>query len=148
MVSRRLARICFLGPDYTLTSDVMVSRIWSPCEEQGDKRCAFSGQPPRAETPIVELVSQRFAAGERDRMVALFERQVADVQEALGASVLGSFTVKGQPDRFIWMRGFSDMAARRAALGRPNTGAGWPLQAGPAPSPIRHQGTRSTSFVP
>lgn len=92
----------------------------------------------RAGTPIVELLSQHFGTGDGNRMVALFERQVADVQEALGVSVLGSFTVKGQPERFIWMRGFSDMAARRAALGRPNTGAGWPLRPDPhhaKPSP-------------
>ncbi len=103
----------------------------------------FQWPAAQTETPIVELVSQHFATGERDRMVALFERQVADVQEALGASVLGSFTVAGQPDRFIWMRGFSDMAARRAALGRPNTGAGWPLvpdpyNAKPAPEDEVH----------
>lgn len=91
----------------------------------------FQWPAAQTDTPIVELLSQRFPTGDRDRMVALFERQVADVQEALGVSVVGSFTVVGQPDRFIWMRGFSDMAARRTVLGLPNSGAGWPLRPDP-----------------
>jgi hypothetical protein len=49
-------------------------------------------------------------------LIALFEREFLDTQEATGMRVLGQFRDLDAPDRFVWLRGFPDMAQRRASL--------------------------------
>ena len=66
--------------------------------------------------PIVELRQYTLHPGRRDTLVALFEREFLDTQEAAGIDVLGQFRDLDDPDRFTWLRGFRDMDARLASL--------------------------------
>jgi quinol monooxygenase YgiN len=65
---------------------------------------------------IVELRQYTLHPGRRDELIELFEREFVESQEELGARVVGTFRDLGRPDRFVWVREFADMAARRAAL--------------------------------
>jgi hypothetical protein len=76
-------------------------------------------------SPIVELRQYTCHPGGRDRLTALFEREFIAPQDALGARVIGIFHDADDPDRFVWLRGFSDMAARREALTRFYSGPVW-----------------------
>ena len=66
--------------------------------------------------PVVELRQYTLHPGKRDALVELFEREFIESQEALGISVIGQFRDLDDPERFVWLRGFQDMEARRAAL--------------------------------
>lgn len=68
------------------------------------------------ESPVVELRQYTLHEGRRDELIALFDREFIDPQEALGARVIGQFRDLDDPDRFVWIRGFSGMEARREAL--------------------------------
>lgn len=74
---------------------------------------------------IVELRSYRLVPTRRQEFVDHFEQRFVHTQEAVGIGVLGQFTVLGEPDRFVWLRSFPDMAARRRALGAFYGGAVW-----------------------
>jgi hypothetical protein len=65
---------------------------------------------------VFELRRYTLHPGRRNEFVALFEREFVEPQEALGMSLPGLFCDAGNPDRFIWLRGFEDMQARREAL--------------------------------
>ena len=52
----------------------------------------------------------------RDALIELFEREFIETQETTGMIVLGQFRDLDDPDRFVWLRGFSDMANRATAL--------------------------------
>jgi hypothetical protein len=54
--------------------------------------------------------------GQRDVLIGLFEREFVETQEVLGITLLGQFRDLDGPDRFVWLRGFPDMAARADAL--------------------------------
>lgn len=54
--------------------------------------------------------------GQRDVLVDLFEREFIESQEATGLSVIGQFHDLNNPDRFVWLRGFSDMDSRARQL--------------------------------
>ena len=58
-------------------------------------------------------------------LVALFEREFVEPQEAVGARVVATFRDLDDPDRFVWLRGFADMAARADALGAFYGGPAW-----------------------
>jgi hypothetical protein len=64
----------------------------------------------------VELRQYTLRPGRRDELVALFDREFVETQEAVGMKVLGQFRDLDRPDRFVWLRGFADMAGRRAGL--------------------------------
>src|SRR4051794_20087677 len=66
--------------------------------------------------PIVELRQYTLRGGRRDELIALFEREFIESQDAVGAHVIGTFRDLDDPDRFVWLRGFPDMAARAEAL--------------------------------
>jgi hypothetical protein len=68
------------------------------------------------EISIVELRQYTLHGGRRDELIALFEREFIEPQDAVGAHVLGTFRDLDDPDRFVWIRGFSGLAARKAAL--------------------------------
>lgn len=72
--------------------------------------------PPATAHPVIELRQYKIVPGKRDAMIALFDRVFVESQEALGARVVGQFRDCDDPDRFVWIRGFSDMAARKAML--------------------------------
>ena len=65
---------------------------------------------------IVELRQYTLRPGRRDTLVELFEREFLESQEATGMSVIGQFRDLDAPERFVWLRGFDDMARRRASL--------------------------------
>jgi len=65
---------------------------------------------------VVELRQYQLRPGRRDELIALFDREFVETQEATGMTVLGQFRDLDNPDRFIWLRGFADMDARQRAL--------------------------------
>lgn len=67
-------------------------------------------------SPIVELRRYALHPGRRDDLIALFDREFVEAQEATGMTVIGQFRDLGDPDSFVWLRGFPDMAARKASL--------------------------------
>ena len=74
---------------------------------------------------VLELRQYTLHPGQRDTLIALFEREFVEPQEAVGARIAGSFRDLDDPDRFVWLRGFADMAARADALGAFYGGAAW-----------------------
>lgn len=69
-----------------------------------------------APLPLIELRRYRTRPGRLDELVELFERQFVESQEAVGMEIIGTFREPGQPNRFTWLRGFADMAARGRGL--------------------------------
>jgi len=65
---------------------------------------------------IVELRRYTLHPGRRDELIELFEREFVESQEELGARIVGTFRDVRDPDRFVWIRAFPDMAVRLAAL--------------------------------
>jgi NIPSNAP len=65
---------------------------------------------------VVELRQYTLKPGQRDTLIDLFEREFVEGQEHHGMRVLGQFRDIDRPDRFVWLRGFADMASRRQAL--------------------------------
>jgi hypothetical protein len=70
----------------------------------------------RVYSPIVELRQYTLHSGARDVLIDLFDREFIESQEALGIEVIGQFRTPDDPDRFIWLRGYRDMASRKRAL--------------------------------
>ncbi len=54
--------------------------------------------------------------GKRDVLIDLFDREFIESQEVLGIRIIGQFRDLDNPDRFVWLRGFPDMAARAEGL--------------------------------
>jgi NIPSNAP len=65
---------------------------------------------------VLELRQYTTRSGMRDRLSALFRDHFAAAQEAVGARILGTFFDLDDPDRFVWLRGYADMATRGRAL--------------------------------
>ncbi|WP_327071321.1 NIPSNAP family protein [Kitasatospora sp. NBC_01302] len=65
---------------------------------------------------IVELRQYTLRPGARDTLIDLFEREFVTGQQAVGITVGGRFRDLDDPDRFVWLRGFPDMATRERAL--------------------------------
>ncbi|MBN8231022.1 NIPSNAP family protein [Corallococcus macrosporus] len=74
---------------------------------------------------VLELRQYTLRPGQRDVLLSLFDRAFVDSQEATGMHVIGQFRDEDRPDRFVWMRGFRDMASRREALGAFYGGPVW-----------------------
>lgn len=74
---------------------------------------------------VVELRQYTLHPGRRDELIALFEREFVESQEAAGMTLIGQFRDLDDPDRFVWLRGFADMEIRRAALGAFYSGPVW-----------------------
>jgi hypothetical protein len=74
---------------------------------------------------ILELRRYALQPGRRDDLIALFDREFIESQEALGLQVLGQFRDLDDPDQFVWLRGFADMATRAAGLGAFYGGPVW-----------------------
>ncbi|MGC4949137.1 NIPSNAP family protein [Streptomyces sp. DT224] len=65
---------------------------------------------------IVELRQYTLHPGARDTLIELFEGEFVTGQEAAGITVGGRFRDLDDPDRFVWLHAFPDMAHRRRAL--------------------------------
>jgi hypothetical protein len=75
--------------------------------------------------PVLELRQYTLKPGQRDALIDLFERHFIESQEALGMAVVGQFRDRRRSDRFVWLRGFSDMESRRTALAAFYDGPVW-----------------------
>jgi quinol monooxygenase YgiN len=65
---------------------------------------------------VLELRQYALKPGRRDELIALFEREFIESQEAEGMDIIGTFRDLDDPNRFVWLRGFSDMEARAKSL--------------------------------
>src|SRR5207342_3098936 len=74
---------------------------------------------------VLELRQYTLRPGQRDTLIALFEREFVETQEAAGMTLLGQFRDLDAPDRFVWLRGFADMPARAMALAAFYGGPAW-----------------------
>lgn len=74
---------------------------------------------------IFELRNYTLRPGRRDELITLFEREFVESQERAGASILGTFRDIDAADHFVWLRGFSGMAARKDSLTAFYTGPVW-----------------------
>jgi quinol monooxygenase YgiN len=89
-------------------------------------RVAGARQAARMDLPaVVELRQYTLHPGARDTLVELFDREFVTGQEEAGIRVLGQFRDLDDPDRFVWLRGFPSMAARKEALERFYGGPVW-----------------------
>jgi hypothetical protein len=64
----------------------------------------------------IELRRYAMQPGKRDVLIELFERAFIEGQEAAGMTPIGHYRVAGNPDTFIWFRGFESMQMRAASL--------------------------------
>lgn len=78
-----------------------------------------------ADFPLVELRRYALHPGTRDTMIGIFERELMEGQEEAGMRLLGQFRDLGDPDTFVWLRGFRDMESRWQALWDFYTGPIW-----------------------
>lgn len=67
-------------------------------------------------TPNEALRQYTLYPGERDNLIHLFEREFIDTQESFETEVIGQFRDLDDPDRFVWLRGFSDISSREKSL--------------------------------
>ena len=65
---------------------------------------------------VYELRQYTLHPGQRDVLIDLFDREFVESQELLGARLVGQFRDLDRPDRFVWVRGFTDMRVRLDAL--------------------------------
>ncbi|GAA4234765.1 hypothetical protein FHR32_005519 [Streptosporangium album] len=77
---------------------------------------AGTGSPAVDCCSVVELRQYTLQPGGREVLIDLFDRHFREGLEAVGMHVLGEFRDLDDPDRFVWMRGFSGMESRAAAL--------------------------------
>ena len=75
--------------------------------------------------PVVELRQYTLVPGQRETLIALFEREFIETQETTGMTIIGQFRDINNLDRFVWLRGFSDMEARAMQLGEFYGGPVW-----------------------
>jgi quinol monooxygenase YgiN len=74
---------------------------------------------------VIELRQYTLKPERRDALIALFEREFVESQEAAGMVLIGQFRDLDDPDRFVWLRGFSGMETRKAALEAFYSGPVW-----------------------
>lgn len=87
--------------------------------EATDRDCVHDPRgthTPANRWPLVELRRYTLHPGRRDELVALFEREFLESQEAVGMQVLLHAREPAAPDRFVWFRGFRDLPSRAPAL--------------------------------
>ena len=73
-------------------------------------------RPEQTCCPIVEFRQYTLHRGKRDVLIDLFDREFIEPQEALGMKIIGQFRDVDNRNRFVWLRGFRDMASRAQAL--------------------------------
>lgn len=65
---------------------------------------------------VFEFRQYALRPGARADLLRVFESELIEPQEAAGMSIGGLYADRDNLDRFVWMRGFEDMEARRVAL--------------------------------
>jgi quinol monooxygenase YgiN len=76
-------------------------------------------------TEVLELRQYTLRPGKRDTLIELFDRALLEPQEAAGMRLYGQFRDLDDEDRFVWLRGFPDLATRAEALGAFYGGPVW-----------------------
>lgn len=81
----------------------------------------------RADPPsrVIELRQYTLRGGKRDEFTSLFEGRLMPGQRAAGVRVHGHFSDANNPNRFVWLRGFPDMASRARSLETFYSGSVW-----------------------
>ena len=74
---------------------------------------------------VFELRQYTLHPGQRDTLVDVFDDQFVEGQEAVGIRIIGQYRDLDDPDRFVWLRSFSDMESRKDALTKLYTGPVW-----------------------
>ena len=74
---------------------------------------------------IVELRQYTLRGGKRDTLIKMFEESFQQPQNDGGMHVIGTFRDLDDPDRFVWLRGFRDMASRPQVLSAFYSGPDW-----------------------
>jgi hypothetical protein len=74
---------------------------------------------------VIELRQYTLHPHKRDVLIDLFEREFIEGQEARGMLLIGQFRDLGNPDHFVWLRGFAGMPQRAQALEEFYTGPVW-----------------------
>ena len=74
---------------------------------------------------VVELRQYTMVPGRRQDFVDIFDREFVETQEALGIEVVAQFTDLDKPDRYVWIRRFPNMEARKASLDAFYSGPVW-----------------------
>lgn len=91
--------------------------------EDRAQRSPSSSQPDCC--AVLELRQYTLKPGQRDVLIDVFDRHFVESQEALGMTIVGQFRDRRRADRFVWIRGFSDMQTRHTALERFYGGPVW-----------------------
>ncbi|MFC0775506.1 hypothetical protein [Terrimonas alba] len=65
---------------------------------------------------VMELRNYLLKPGARDEFIRYFKKHFIDSQKSVGASIPALFTIKNEPDRFFWLRGFDNMNQRSQFL--------------------------------
>jgi len=74
---------------------------------------------------VLEIRNYLIKPNVLEHFIDYFEEQFIDSQEAENIRVLGQFRPIGEPNRFVWLRGFADMQSRLKSLQAFYSGAGW-----------------------
>jgi len=75
--------------------------------------------------PVIELRQYIVHAGACEHLVRVFEEHFVEGQEQYGMRIVGQFRDLDAPDRFVWIRGFTDMETRARALEAFYSGPVW-----------------------
>jgi hypothetical protein len=81
---------------------------------------------------VVDLRQYTLRPGRRDTLIEIFDEVFVKGQEAEGMHICGQFRDLEDPDRFVWLRGFTDLAARAKALNGFYYGPVWKARGGGA----------------
>lgn len=65
---------------------------------------------------VYELRRYRLLPEKRETLIELFENEFVETQEDAGMTLHGFYRDAQDPDAFVWMRSFPDMASRARAL--------------------------------
>src|SRR4051812_14729464 len=76
-------------------------------------------------SPIVELRQYTLHPHRRDDLIAMFDADFVEPQEAAGITVIGQFRNLDDPNKFVWVRGFPSMEDRARGLSEFYGGPVW-----------------------
>ncbi len=132
-----------IGVQVTTTSGVTRQVVWNDRSEQ-TFRIAVNGaaadirnitidpdqwilkhMADQSPDTVFELRQYTLHPGQRDVLVSEFDDNFVEGQEAQGMRIIGQFRDLDDPDRFVWLRSFADMQARKAALTQFYSGPIW-----------------------
>ena len=81
---------------------------------------------------VVDLRQYTLHPGQRDTLIDVFDEHFVEGQEADGMHIVGQFRDLDDPNRFIWIRGFTDLPARADACTAFYSGPIWKQHAATA----------------